>query len=41
MGYEQWMCSMRNIRGNLDHWKKFSEDLEAKRRILLRPERVG
>jgi hypothetical protein len=35
------MYSMRKIRGNLDHWKKFSENLEAKRGILLRPDRFG
>jgi hypothetical protein len=41
IGYERWMYSMRKIRGNLDHWKKFSENLEAKRGILLRPDRFG
>jgi len=32
---------MRNILRNPDRWEWFSEDLEAKKGILLRLERIG
>jgi hypothetical protein len=41
MGCKRWMFSMISIPRNPDTWKWFSEDLEARRGILLRPEDIA
>jgi hypothetical protein len=38
MGFKLWTFSMRSILINVDPWEWFSEDLEARRGILLRRE---
>jgi hypothetical protein len=40
MDFKPSIISMRSIPRNLDPWQQFSEDLEARRGILSRPEGI-